>query len=124
MQSAGLAAMLTDARQRTLALVGDLTAGQMKVPRIEIINPPVWEMGHVAWFQEKWALRHLRGLDSMRSDADGFWDSATVAHDARWELPLPSLQQTLGYMRQVLDQVLERLDRADAVTVLEAYFHW
>src|ERR1700682_4423428 len=122
MQSSGLAAMLTDARQRTLALVGDLTAGQMKVPRIEIINPPVWEMGHVAWFQEKWALRHLRGLDSIRSDADGFWDSAAIAHDARWELPLPPRQETLRYMQQVLDRVLERLNHSDRVTEQEAYF--
>ena len=90
MNPSDLADMLADARRRTLALVCDLTDEQMKVPRIDIINPPVWEMGHIAWFQEKWALRHLRGLDSIRSDADGFWDSAAIAHDARWELPLPS----------------------------------
>src|ERR1700730_11424809 len=124
MKSSDLGAMLTDARQCTLALVSDLTDEQMKVPRIEIINPPVWEMGHIAWFQEKWALRHLRGLDSIRPDADGFWDSAAIAHDARWELQLPSRHETLRYMQQVLDRVREGLDRSDAVTEEEAYFHW
>src|SRR5437868_10502113 len=124
MKPPDLGAMLTDARQNTLALVSDLTDEQMKVPRIEIINPPVWEMGHIAWFQEKWALRHLRGLDSIQPDADGFWDSAAVAHDERWELALPSRQETLRYMQQVLDRVLERLDHDSAVTDEDVYFHW
>jgi gamma-glutamyl hercynylcysteine S-oxide synthase len=124
MKSPDLAAMLTDARRCTLALVCDLTDEQMKVPRLEIINPPVWEMGHIAWFQEKWALRHLRGVDSIRSDADKLWDSAAIAHDARWELPLPPREETLRYMQQVLSRVLERLNRADGIAEQEAYFHW
>jgi ergothioneine biosynthesis protein EgtB len=118
-----LVSMLTDARRRTLELVSDLTAEQMDVPRMDIINPPVWELGHVAWFQERWALRHLRGLDPIRPDADSFWDSAAVAHDIRWELPLPSRTETLAYMQNVLDRVLERLEH-DEVGGEEAYFHW
>ena len=27
------------------------------VPQIRIVNPPLWEIGHVAWFQERWCLR-------------------------------------------------------------------
>jgi len=123
MRSADLVAMLTDARQRTLALVADLTDEQMCVPRMDIINPLVWEMGHLAWFQEKWALRHLRDLEPIRPDADSFWDSAAVAHDARWELPLPSRGETLVYMQQVLDRVLEKLYQGDA-SPDESYFHW
>ena len=123
MQSRDLIAMLSGARERTLALVADLSAEQLRVPCIDIINPPVWEIGHVAWFQERWALRHLRGLEPIRPDADSFWDSAAVAHDTRWELPLPSCGETLGYMQQVLDRVLERLDREE-VSRQEAYFHW
>jgi iron(II)-dependent oxidoreductase len=123
MRSAELICMLTDARERSLALVSDLTDEQMSVPCLEIINPPVWEMGHVAWFQEKWALRDLRGLDGLRPDADSIWDSAAVAHDARWEPPPLSRAETLGYMRQVLDRVLQHLEGED-VTQDEAYFHW
>ena len=62
MQSRDLIAMLSSARERTLALVADLSDEQLRVPCVDIINPPVWEIGHVAWFQERWALRHLRGL--------------------------------------------------------------
>src|SRR5207237_6189173 len=94
-----------------------------RVPRLDIVNPPLWELGHVAWFQERWALRHLRGLEPLRPDADSFWDSAAVAHDARWDLPLPTRVQTLAYMQQVLDRVLEGLDRDD-LDQQDAYFHW
>jgi iron(II)-dependent oxidoreductase len=115
--------MLLDTRQRTLELVSDLSDEQLRVPVVDIINPPIWEIGHVAWFQERWALRHLRGEASVHPHADEFWDSAAVAHDTRWELPLPSRAETTRYMQDVLDRVLDRLP-TDAVSDEEAYFHW
>src|SRR5579864_8843622 len=121
--AAELRSMLLDARQRTLHLVADLSNEQLTVPEIDIINPPVWEIGHVAWFQERWALRHLRGERSIHPHADEFWDSAAVSHHARWELSLPSLTSTQCYMQQVLDAVLERLSEG-GVSEDEAYFHW
>lgn len=115
--------MLLDARRRTLELVSDLEDNRMAVPEIDIINPPIWEMGHVAWFLERWALRHLRGESSIHPYADQFWDSAAVSHHSRWELPLPSRSETLAYMQQVLDIVLDRLPQR-SITEDEAYFHW
>ena len=115
--------MLLDSRQRTLDLVSDLSDEQLAVSEIDIINPPIWEMGHVAWFQERWALRHLRGAESIHPHADQFWDSAAVSHHSRWKLPLPSRKETLAYMQNVLDNVLERLPK-DGITEDEAYFHW
>ncbi|MGH9491565.1 MAG: DinB family protein, partial [Terriglobales bacterium] len=55
------AEMLQDARHRTLALAADLSEEQLRVPLSPSLNPPVWEMGHVGWFQEHWLLRHLAG---------------------------------------------------------------
>jgi iron(II)-dependent oxidoreductase len=115
--------MLHDARWRTLELVSDLSDDQLAVPEMEILNPPIWEMGHIAWFQERWALRHLRGESSIHPHADEFWDSAAVSHDSRWKLPLPSRTSTLQYMQEVLDRVVERLS-VDSVSDHEAYFYW
>ncbi|HLY65068.1 MAG TPA: DinB family protein, partial [Chloroflexota bacterium] len=107
MHAEELAAMLCDARTRTLALVADLTDQQMLGPQLQIVNPPLWEIGHVAWFQEKWAWRHLRGREPHRENMDALYDSAAIPHDVRWELPLPSRQDTLALMQTVLDDVLE-----------------
>src|SRR5262245_43792143 len=98
---AELADWVTDARRRTLDLVADLRDEQLLGPHLAIINPLLWEIGHVAWFQEKWVLRHARGRPPLRPDADALYDSAAVAHDTRWDLPLPSRDETLGYMRRV-----------------------
>src|SRR2546429_4464370 len=56
-----LATWVADARRRTFALVDDLSDEQLMGPRLAIVNPLRWEIGHVAWFQEFWVLRHARG---------------------------------------------------------------
>ena len=81
--------VLDDARETTFALVVDLTDDQLMGPRLEIVNPLLWELGHLAWFQERFVLRERAVRTPLRADADALWNSSTVAHDTRWELPLP-----------------------------------
>ena len=50
---------LRDARRLLLGLFGDLEDEQCLGPKLEIVNPPIWEVGHVAWFHERWVLRRL-----------------------------------------------------------------
>ena len=102
---------IADARRRTFELVADLDDTQLLGPRLPIVNPLLWEIGHVAWFQEKWALGHALGEPPIRPDGDALWDSSAVAHDTRWDLPLPGREETLAYMREVRDRVLDRLAR-------------
>ena len=116
-----LAAALSEARERSIALVEDLSDEQLLGPRLAIVNPLLWEIGHVAWFQEKWVLRHAAGLPPLRADADALYDSAAVAHDTRWDLPLPSLAATLRYARDVRDRVIERCAGGEPLPQ-EAYF--
>lgn len=118
-----LAAMLRDSRARTLEFAHQLTGGQLLGPRRAEVNPPLWEIGHVGWFQERWCLRWNGGHagPSLLRDADALYDSSCVPHDARWDLPLPSLEQTLGYLERVLDAALERLGHG-AVGQELAYF--
>ena len=112
-----VAQMLQAARLRTLALVSDLEGDRLLGPRLRIVNPPLWEIGHLGWFQEYWCLRYQdRGGSTppMLADADGLYNSATVPHAARWDLPLPDIDATLAYLRQVLERVLERVDQQGA----------
>src|SRR5687768_3844886 len=111
--SAVLTEWILDARQRTLELVADLDDAQLLGPRLAIVNPLLWEIGHVAWFQEKWVPRHALGEPPIRQDGDALWDSAAVAHDTRWDLPLPTRAATLSYLTEVRDRVLDRLARSD-----------
>jgi iron(II)-dependent oxidoreductase len=109
-----------DARRRSLELLGDLDEDQLLGPRLPIVNPLLWEMGHLAWFAEKWVLRHASKRPPLRSDADALFDSAAVPHDTRWDLPLPPRAATLDYMNQVQERILDVLQRGP--TGEEAYF--
>ena len=105
---------LQDARRRTRALTQDLDGPQLLGPKLAIVNPVLWELGHVAWFQERWCLR-LRPdeslSDSLLPGADALYDSSAVAHDTRWDLPLPGLAATQAYQDRVLEGVLEKVER-------------
>ena len=100
-----------DARQRTLALASSLAPEELLGPKLAIVNPPLWELGHVGWFQESWVLRHAAGRGPVRPDGDGLYDSAAIPHDTRWQLPLPTLGATVEYLNVVRDAVLETLSQ-------------
>ncbi len=96
---------MEDARQRTLTLIEGLDAQQLMGPKLPIVNPLRWEIGHTAYFYEYWILRQHLGLAPLIDAVDSLYDSITIAHDDRWNLPLPSLEDTLAYMREVHDRV-------------------
>jgi iron(II)-dependent oxidoreductase len=115
---------LVDARRRSERVTADLDDGRLFGPKLEIVNPPLWEIGHVGWFQEYWCLRRKQSGEygpSILPGADALYDSAKVAHDTRWDLPLPDIRATRGYLANVLERVQERLAREPANEEL-AYF--
>jgi len=122
-----LAEWVRDTRARTLALVADLSDDQLLGPRLPIVNPLLWEIGHLAWFQERWVLRHRHDRPPIRSDGDALYDSAQVPHATRWDLPLPSRADSLAYMGEVQARVLDLLqgkpDAADLYFIALSLFH-
>ena len=112
--TATLTAMMQDARARTLELVSDLTADQLMGPKLDTVNPLRWEIGHVAYFYEFFVLRAHFGKDSVLGElADKLYDSISISHADRWDLPLLSMDDTLGYMAEVKDAVIEGLEADD-----------
>jgi len=109
--STHLVEMMQDARARTLELVAGLSDEQLMGPRLPTVNPLRWEIGHVAYFYDFFILRQLFGEESLLGNeaADGLYDSIAVHHDTRWDLPLLTMDQTLGYMQGVQDRLAERL---------------
>ena len=119
-----LSALLGNARARTLQLVGGLDESQWLGPKLDIVNPPLWETGHLGWFEERWCLRRLADGSLSASclpQADALYDSSRVPHDARWSLPLPDMPATLQYLSEVRSAVGERLSQG-AIDPDTAYF--
>lgn len=113
-----LVRLVSDAHQRTLELVDDLSDAQLTVPKMETVNPFRWELGHVAFFYDVFLLRELGAERFLLEGAENLYDSFRIGnplageHDDRWSLALPSREQTLAYMGCVQDRVIERLDHA------------
>ncbi|WP_343733168.1 selenoneine synthase SenA [Duganella sp.] len=117
-----MAEALQHARDYTLSLFDSFAAAGMdvssRVPQLRIINPPLWELGHTAWFAEWFILREA--ASSHPADANGnclltkgddWFDSARVPHRSRWTLDLPSTGGVKTYCHEVLDRVLDKLSR-------------
>lgn len=109
-----LGAAMRDARARTLELVLNLDHRAWLGPRLATVNPLLWEVAHLGWFQEHWVLRHARGRPPRLVHGDQLYDSARVPHDARWDLPLLPRAEVIAY----LDAVLEA-----SLTPPHGYFH-
>jgi iron(II)-dependent oxidoreductase len=108
--SAGeLVAQLREARHRTARLTEDLSSAELMGPYLNIVNPVLWEIGHVAWFHEYWTLRHAAGRAPLIERCDRLWDSSAVAHTTRWHLDLPDRAGTWRYMADVLGHQEDRL---------------
>jgi len=116
---------LLAARQRTLALADDYQAAlgrELGVPEAPELNPPLWELGHVAWFQEWWIARNRQRASGVACDleqprgpsllpqADAWYDSSNVPHDSRWQLPLPDADATRDYLQKSLARTLALME--------------
>jgi iron(II)-dependent oxidoreductase len=116
-----LAVQLRDVRTRTRRLTKDLSTEQLMGPMLPIVNPVLWEIGHVGWFHEYWTLRHAHGDAPLLERADRLWNSSTVAHATRWELDLPARDGVFSYMTDVLARQVDRLRRG--VDVPARYYY-
>jgi iron(II)-dependent oxidoreductase len=120
--AAALAASMRDSRARTLELLQDLDDGQLMGPVLATVNPLLWEVGHAAWFHEHFILQRAYAKPPLMAQAQGLYDSIAIAHHQRWDLPLPSRQDTLNYMQRVLETLLERLPSGQA-NALDSYLY-
>ena len=135
-----LAASLRACRADTLATLDRFEAAlpDLQVPHVGTLNPPLWELGHIGWFQQHWLARnpqrHLghradplaTRLPARAPDSDVLFDSSRVAHGSRWQLPLPSvaalreslelgLQRTLQLLLLLQDGSDNAMDADDAL---------
>src|SRR5688572_29369705 len=110
-----LGAALRDARARTLGIYAHLDLGSLAVPCIPIVNLPVWELAHIAWFQELWCLRYSREEGGparvpLEPRADALFDSARVPHGSRWQLEYPPLAKLRANIDDTHEATLEALE--------------
>ena len=110
-----------DSVETVLALTADLDTREQQGPMIPIVNPALWEVGHVGWFFEKWTLRNLYEAQSMVPHSDALYDSAAIAHDTRWRLSFPTWEETREFALKVARDATGRIEQGEP-DALEQYF--
>jgi len=109
-------------RQYTLALYRDLPSACWQAntfPFSEVTNPPLWELSHIAYFAEFFAVRWraddvaCREVASLLDVADRLFNSNDVPHRSRWLNEYPSNAVCIAYMEASLMRVLDALDADD-----------
>jgi gamma-glutamyl hercynylcysteine S-oxide synthase len=106
---------LTDAqaegRERTLALVAGLSDADVERQHSEIMSPLVWDLAHIAAYEELWLVHRQAGEPLSRPELAAMYDAFETPRAVRGDLPLLNRAQAVQYLKQVRARVLAHGDR-------------
>jgi len=101
--------LLTEARERTLLLISGLSDDDLHRQHDPLMSPIIWDVGHIAHFEELWLTRNLSGAIEF-SEMPGLYNPFEHPRAERAALPLPTLGEMLVRLREIRSRVLDRLD--------------
>ena len=109
----GFADALAEARERTLALVAPVAPDDLDRVHSPLMSPLVWDLGHIAAFEDLWLCVRAGGLEPLRPDLMAVYDASETPRAERGVIPYLRLDDALEYMEQVRERALEVLAGAD-----------
>ncbi|HEY8105712.1 MAG TPA: ergothioneine biosynthesis protein EgtB [Gemmatimonadales bacterium] len=107
-----LATSLAQARARTFQLVTPLSGDDLHRQHDVLMSPVIWDLGHIAAFEELWLTRNLSGHIEF-AEMPGLYNPFEHPRRVRGTLQLPGLDQVRETMADIRATVLERLATAD-----------
>jgi iron(II)-dependent oxidoreductase len=109
---ASIAGLLTEARERTLLLIDGLTDDDLLRQHDPLMSPILWDLGHIAHFEELWLTQNLDGPIEF-SEMPGIYNPFEHPRAERANLPLPSIAPMKERLAEIRERVLTRLARVD-----------
>ncbi len=108
-QSAQTIEALGEARARTLALVASVSDDDLERIHSELMSPLVWDLGHIAAFEDLWICHRYGGRPLLREDLADVYDAFETPRAKRGELPFLRPQEAHEYLAEVRERTLEVL---------------
>jgi iron(II)-dependent oxidoreductase len=102
--------MLEEARERTLSLVAGLDADALHRQHTPLLSPLVWDLGHIAAFEDLWVCR-VAGLELLRPDLAGVYDATLTPRARRSQIPFLRDPEVREYMAAVRERTLSVAER-------------
>jgi gamma-glutamyl hercynylcysteine S-oxide synthase len=109
----GYAEKLADARERTLALVAPVAQDDLDRVHSPLMSPLVWDLGHIAAFEDLWLCIRAGGLKPLRPDLMAVYDASETPRAERGDIPYLRRDDALEYMEAVRERALAVLADAD-----------
>ena len=81
-----------------------------------LMSPLVWDMGHIANFEEFWLLRELGGQSAHDAERDAMYNPFDNPRWVRAELPLLNRSEAIDYLNNVRGEVGAILEKTDFVS--------
>jgi iron(II)-dependent oxidoreductase len=110
-----IATDLARTRQRTFVMTETLTDDDLSLQYSPLMSPLVWDMGHIANFEEFWLLRELDGRRAHDAERDTMYNPFDNPRWTRSELPLLDRVQATEYLDEVRHDVDTLLARSDFI---------
>jgi iron(II)-dependent oxidoreductase len=107
-----IAESLAEARARTLFLVAPLSDEDLHTQHDPLMSPILWDLGHIAHFEELWLTRNLDGPIEF-VEMPGMYNPFEYPRSTRGGLALPALDRLRTIMDEIRGRVLARLEATD-----------
>ncbi|HET9678033.1 MAG TPA: SUMF1/EgtB/PvdO family nonheme iron enzyme [Solirubrobacterales bacterium] len=107
---AAIAEALSEARERTLALVEQLDDEQLNRVYSPILSPLAWDLGHIANFEELWLVQAIGGREPLHGELGRFYDAIENPRKVRGELPILRDDELRSYLADVRKRTLDVLE--------------
>ncbi|MFZ6005365.1 MAG: ergothioneine biosynthesis protein EgtB [Actinomycetota bacterium] len=107
-----LVELLDEARARTVSITEPYDDSVLRRQHDPIMSPMVWDMAHVANYEDLWLVRAVGG-GPVRDDLDDLYDAFKQPRSVREALPLLSPAEARSYGDEVRERALEILRLAD-----------
>jgi gamma-glutamyl hercynylcysteine S-oxide synthase len=109
--AAAVVAALGEARERTLALVAAVSEDDLERVHSPLMSPLVWDLGHIAAFEDLWLVHRFGGRPMLRTDLVDVYDAMETPRAGRGELPFLGPAAARDYMEAVRECALEIIER-------------
>jgi iron(II)-dependent oxidoreductase len=95
---------LARARERTLALVAHLDEDDLTKVHSPIMSPLVWDLGHIAAYEDLWLTHRHAGLELLRPELAGVYDAFETPRAVRGDIEALGPDDARAYMREVRER--------------------
>src|SRR3954454_10329859 len=103
-----------ETRAATLALVERLDDDVVHEPLDPIMSPLVWDLAHIAAYEDLWAVHRLGGEALLHEDLAAASGAFETPRAVRGDIELLDREQALQYLEEFRARTLDVLERVGA----------